>query len=211
MRGIRTIAAAVATVLLHLVGVHGSALGQDSLSRAMDADVIRLISDSTESSLTDTVLIFSGEFVPLEGSYPLLSAGMFAAAGIAGDSLDLASLQGKYVLLDFWTSWCPPCLHEIPETNAFAEAFGDRDDFVFISVNQDAVTSGGDRAYVRELVDERAIEYPVLIDDGEPSLKRAFKVRAWPTRIMISPSGERLLPAEGRLTLSAAAEYLRRM
>ena len=148
----------------------------------------------------------------LEGIYPILSAGAHASRVVAaaGDSLDLAALRGKLVFLDFWASWCRPCLVEIPELNAFAEEFAGREDVVFISVNQDALTSGGDIGLVRELLGERSIEYPVVIDNAEPSLKKMFKVRAWPTRVLISPAGEILEPAAGRLTLEAAAEYLRR-
>lgn len=156
-------------------------------------------------------LVPSGSFVPLEGQYWLLTPGKHASEQLSatGDSLDLGTLRGKHVLLDFWTSWCRPCIEEIPDLNNLAEDLDGRDDAVFISVNQDALTSGGDLEYVYRLVEGGSIEYPVLIDDAEPSLKRAFKVRAWPTRIIISPDGEILLSPEGRLTLGEAAEYMR--
>ena len=163
------------------------------------------------ASDTAAVLVRSGRMVHLDGTYRLLSAGAHASPVVAaaGDSLDLAVLRGKTVFLDFWASWCRPCLVEIPELNAFAEEFAGREDVVFISVNQDALTSGGDLDVVHKLLGERSIRYPVLIDDAEPSLKKMFKVRAWPTRVLINAGGEILEPSAGRLTLEAAAEHLR--
>ena len=167
--------------------------------------------DEPAGSEPAATLAPAGRTVQLEGVYSILSAGAYASTLVAaaGDSLDLAALRGKYVFLDFWASWCRPCLVEIPELNAFAEEFAGHEDVVFISVNQDALTSGGDMDVVHEILVERSIEYPVLIDDAEPSLKKMFKVRAWPTRILISPDGEILDPPTGRLALDAAAEYLR--
>lgn len=162
--------------------------------------------DGPSAGKSDTVLERSGRFASLEGTYRLLDP---SDASLATKTIDLATQRGKTVLLDFWASWCRPCIEEIPETNAFAEEFGDRDEFVFLSINQDAVTSGGETEDVRDLVRRKGIAYLVVLDEQEPSLKRAFKIRAWPTRIMIAPNGEILEPPQGRLTLSMAAEYLR--
>lgn len=192
-------------------------LGLEEQSAAAASDTAGVQRDNRANKPTDAtfdsgpgdILVRTGEFVTLEGSYAFMP-GVHPAVGLepAADTLRLEFLRGKLVLLDFWASWCRPCIEEIPETNAFASEFGDREDFVFISVNQDAVTAGG-AENVRDFVRSRGIEYPVLIDEEVPSLKKMFTIRAWPTRIMISPDGELLELRTGRLTLSAAAEYLR--
>lgn len=191
-----------------LLTIPGRANAQDR-GNAVHLGVVEV--DTAETGIGD-ILVPSGRFVRLEGFYPFFagSTKVGEAPGAISDVIDLESVRGKTVLLDFWASWCRPCIEEIPETNEFAAQFADLDDFVFISVNQDVLTSGGDVEYVRDFVRERGIEYPVLVDQPAPSLKKLFKIRAWPTRIMISPEGEILERPVGRLTLSAAAEYLRR-
>lgn len=61
----------------------------------------------------------------------------FQAAKYAGDDLTLASLRGKVVLLNFWATWCGPCLRELaPESlpKIILERFAGNDDFVFLPV-----------------------------------------------------------------------------
>ena len=197
-----------------LLAIPGRTNAQDSSAvedrgNAVHSGIIEV--DTVEAG-SDDILVPTGRFVRLEGLYPFFAGGLNVgeALGAVGEVLDLESVRGKTVLLDFWASWCRPCIEEIPETNEFAAHFADSEDFVFISVNQDVLTSGGDVEYVRNFVRDRGIEYPVLVDQPAPSLKRLFRIRAWPTRIMISPEGEILERPVGRLTLSAAAEYLRR-
>ena len=52
-----------------------------------------------------------------------------------GEVLDLESLEGKVVLLNFWATWCAPCLQEIPELNRLAERYPD--DLVVLSVSDE--------------------------------------------------------------------------
>ncbi len=149
---------------------------------------------------TDSVLVPSGRTFELSGRYRLLGTDEY---------LDLASLRGKTVLMDFWASWCRPCIQEIPEANAFADRLASRQDVAFVSVNQDELTGGQGVEAVRRLVNEKGIVYPVLLDSRDESLKNRLKVRAWPTKVMIDPDGKILMPPSGRMTFALAAEYLR--
>lgn len=156
--------------------------------------------DLRAESSRDSILIDSGRTFDFTGRYRLLGTGEF---------VDLSSFRGKTILIDFWTTWCRPCIVEIPEANEFADRIAGRDDVVFVSVNQDEVTGGADAESIAAMVEAKGIAYPVLLDSRQESLKHRLGVRAWPTKIMIDRDGSILRPRSGRLTFTLAAEYLR--
>lgn len=98
-----------------------------------------------------------------------------------GDSTTLDDCRGKVVVLDFWATWCGPCVASIPKNIELVNAF--KDDLVFIGVHSS--TSGWDKA--PEMVEERQINYPVVLDTGETSA--AYGVNAFPTYVIIDRSG----------------------
>lgn len=56
----------------------------------------------------------------------------------SGRIVDLGSLKGKVIFLNFWATWCPPCLAEMPSVNKLYEEFKDDKDVVFILVDADS-------------------------------------------------------------------------
>lgn len=54
-----------------------------------------------------------------------------------GESIKLRDQKGKIVLLDFWATWCAPCVEELPHFEDIQKKFGDRDDFLLVQISQD--------------------------------------------------------------------------
>ena len=54
-----------------------------------------------------------------------------------GSEINLADLRGKIVFINFWATWCPPCLAEMPSVNSLHQKFMDDKDVVFIMVDAD--------------------------------------------------------------------------
>ncbi|MBO6576559.1 MAG: TlpA family protein disulfide reductase [Rhodothermales bacterium] len=111
-------------------------------------------------------------------------AGNFAFRGVDdGDELDLASLEGKVVLLNFWATWCAPCLQEIPELNRLADKYPD--DLVVLSLSdEDPATLQG----FEEFLELRT--FSAFVEAGSPlpaPFSDAFNIR--PTSFVIDREG----------------------
>jgi thiol-disulfide isomerase/thioredoxin len=91
--------------------------------------------------------------------------------------LTSGDLAGKIVLLDFWATWCKPCLQELPELAEYAEQIRDREDVIFLSLN---VTD--ELASLRSFVKKHGIVYPVYSGD---ELLNAYGVFAFPTKLIL--------------------------
>jgi len=105
----------------------------------------------------------------------------FALEDLAGRSVDLVDLAGKAVVLDFWATWCAPCIFQIPVLNAFHEQYGDR-----VAVIGIAVDAGG-REVVEPFAADHAIEYPILL--GDEGLAQRYGASGFPTLFVLTPEG----------------------
>jgi len=76
----------------------------------------------------------SGQAIPVIGQ-PLPA---FDLEGDGGRAIRLADLRGKVVVVNFWATWCPPCVEELPSLDRFARTYGPRGvEVVAISVDDD--------------------------------------------------------------------------
>ena len=107
----------------------------------------------------------------------------FSLTTAEGEFLSLDDLRGKIVLLDFWGTWCPPCVSAVPTVRDLRKRYAKEPSFIMIGVSSDA-----DEAKWKDFTTKNQMVWPQYLD-RDHHIQRAFDVRAFPTYIMIDHEG----------------------
>jgi peroxiredoxin len=113
---------------------------------------------------------------------PATPAPDLQAQDLAGATKTLADYRGKVVLLNFWASWCPPCLREMPSMERLRVKMAGRPLAVV------ALDSAETRAEVDAFLAKMQVGFPILLDPDGSNTKR-WKVFALPTTFLLDASG----------------------
>ena len=121
----------------------------------------------------------------------------FTATTLNGDNLQLSKLQGKYILLDFWGSWCGPCRQENPALVKLYHEFSDKkyrdaNGFEIVSVAIERNEAQWKRAIKRD-----QLNWPNHVLDLSSNMKffnseiaQKYKIKQIPTKYLINPAGK---------------------
>ena len=101
----------------------------------------------------------------------------FSLQDLSGRPLRSSDLRGKVVVVDFWATWCAPCIRELPDLAAYQQRLSPRKDVAFLSLN---VTEEKD--VVTRFVNEKKIGFRVYLAD---SLLGPFEVSIFPTKLVL--------------------------
>ena len=97
--------------------------------------------------------------------------------------LTLADLKGKIVVIDFWATWCGPCLASIPHNNELQRKYAGKG-VVFIAV---CAPNGGEK--MAATVNQRGIQYAVALDNGNGDTFAAYRADSYPDYYIIDRNG----------------------
>lgn len=143
-----------------------------------------------------TVVVVHPLVVPLPGRDPG-PALTTLVPDLEGRRHALADWSGKVVVVNFWATWCPPCLAELPEFQLFTKKPSDK--IVVLGVNLIGTEKEGERGVVR-FASKNNLTWTQLTDPtGE--LQRAFAVTSIPTTVVLSPDGRVVDRREGAVDL----------
>ena len=121
--------------------------------------------------------------------------------------------KNKYVLLEFWGSWCAPCIKSIPAIKDLYSKIN-QDKIQFFGVDYEYNDQGRNKAH--EIIKEHNIKW-LQIAETPPTVKKGFKVaealdvKNYPTLLLISPTGKIVARETGENTVKKIEEYLRNM
>ncbi len=115
------------------------------------------------------------------------SAPDFKLKNIDGKEHSLADYKNKWLVLDFWGTWCGPCKAELPEVNKFFVelAEGKHGDIKFLSV-----ACYDTEPKVKSFIELNKYSIPVAMSDSK--VERNYKISGYPSKILISPEGKML-------------------
>ncbi len=117
-----------------------------------------------------------------------------------GETVTLADFRGRPVVVNFWASWCPACIAEMPDFEKVHQAFGD--DVVFIGL---AIQD--ERAAAEVLAVETGVTY-LLAEDPPGDFFEAYGGIAMPTTVFLTASGELFERHSGILTESSLTDKI---
>ncbi len=177
-------------------------LGDDQLAVQAYQEFAQFYGSSDDARVSGMAKQFSGAARRMQlVGHPFAS---FSGATVAGETFDLASLKDKVVLVDFWATWCGPCVAELPNVQRNYEAYHERG-FEVVGVSLD-----DDRGALDKFLVENKIPWPTLLSDqaqtaeGGGSLSDYYGVTSIPTVILIGRDGK-------VISVSARGEELSRL
>lgn len=141
------------------------------------------------------LLLFS--FLPVltnAGDRPLVpysgEAKDFSLTDYKGNQHRLEDYRGKVVLINFWASWCPPCIHEMPELQRLKQHFHDQP-FEIVTINV------GEKKYkVRKFSKLINLKLPVLLDTKSKTYNQ-WGVKTLPTSFLLDTDGNIIYKVRG--------------
>lgn len=104
---------------------------------------------------------------------------------IQGNTIELINNQGKWLVINYWASWCKPCYEEIPQLNALYQAHKKQGDLLVVGVSFEQLP----KPALQDSATKLLIQYPVLSTDPAKSLG-IKEVANLPATFIVSPQGK---------------------
>lgn len=144
------------------------------------------------------------------GLLALSSAGAALAKDFTLRDLDgkphaLSDYRGQWVLVNYWATWCPPCLEELPELEVFHSGADGK--AVVLGVNMETISE----KRLRDFVEQQFLSYPILVASESPdSSQLVGPVDGLPTSYLVTPAGDVVARQVGPITAKAIGAFIER-
>lgn len=125
---------------------------------------------------------------------------------VDGKSIRTADLKGKVVFINFWATWCGPCVAEMPSIQKLISQIGQQDDIVFMLVEVE-----GDMDVAQEFLKKQKLDLPVFVPQSE--IPTTWMSGAIPATVVLDKHGQRVFTHKGMADYSDPefVDYLKKL
>jgi len=141
------------------------------------------------------------QFMPWYESVPEVT---FTLTDTEGSVFTEKNTRGKYLVVNFWATWCTPCLKEIP---AFVEFYNQNSNHVeILGLDYEPVNL----PVINEFVERFSINYPIILytDTNDSEYSKFGEIVGMPTTLIYSPDGELIRTFMGEVTIEDLNKYI---
>jgi thiol-disulfide isomerase/thioredoxin len=131
------------------------------------------------------------------------AANDFSFKDTQGKTQRLSDYRGKWVLVNFWATWCAPCLEEMPELDALHQAHKNKD-LVVIGIALEYPNP----QVVHDFLKEHPVSFPIVLGDYKMA-REVGVVEALPTTYLFNPKGKKVSYQSGMVSRASVEEYIR--
>lgn len=108
----------------------------------------------------------------------------FTLVDTKGNKVTLSEMRGKIVLVNFWATWCPPCIEEMPSMDRLNK-FMAEEDFVMLAIN----TEKDGHTVVPKFLEKKPYDFTILYDD-QGTVQQQYSVYNFPESFIIGKDGD---------------------
>lgn len=122
---------------------------------------------------------------------PPFPAPDFVLTTLDDQKSSLKDYQGQYVLLNFWATWCPPCLEEMPSMETVYQRYQDKG-FTVVAISSDE----GGKADISPFIEKLGVTFPILID-ADKTVSKVYGAVNLPLSFLLNREGHVIAGSEG--------------
>lgn len=126
----------------------------------------------------------------------------FEVTTIDGEQTSLAALQGQVVLINFWGTWCPPCIREMPDLQTIYDDYSDKN-FTILAL----ATRGDTRESVLAFREQYNLSFPMAVDEGD-KISNMYSIVSTPSTFIVNTEGVIIFENFGPVVESQLVEVL---
>jgi len=122
---------------------------------------------------------------------------------IHSNKVDLSSYQGRWVVVNYWATWCPPCIIEMPELQSFHDQHADSGDAIVLGINTELIG----KQQLLQFLDDYFITYPIFVSKPTQESELGL-IPGLPTTFLVTPQGEVVARQVGPVTQDMIEQFI---